>query len=162
MNLSNITLQNSKFSLQKENENFSVTKKVFKINQNVNESDKTKRAFFITDLSTLINEAVADTKENQFCKENDFFFYGSGYQSWGYGGETEPGKYERKYIPIIPQFKKYITMPGDISSEEKKLHGRKLFGHFVIYFRWKNVYLVVASTGNSPDSISKYNYISLP
>jgi len=162
MKLSNITLQNSKFSMQKENETFSVTRKVFKINQNTNEYDKTKRTFFVTDLSTLIDEAVADTKENQFSKENDFFFYGSGYQSWGFGGETEPGKYERKYIPIIPQFKKYITMPGDISFEENKLHGRKLQGHFVIYFRWNNVYLVVASTGNSPDSISKNNFSSLP
>jgi len=112
----------------------------------------------------MIEENLYDKEEIEFCNTNDFFFYGSGYQSWGFGGETEPGKYEKKYIPLVPQFRKYIYMPGNASNYEKKLHGKKLTGQFIIYFRWNNIYLVVASTGNSQTSLARkiFNYEFVP
>lgn len=86
----------------------------------------------------------------EFCKKNDFAFYGSGWQGWGFGGEINPGEYQKKYFPVVPQWKNYFTVPGRLpkSLKSKKL----LVGSFFIYLRWnmngKNMYLAVASTGN--------------
>ncbi|MBP5175838.1 MAG: hypothetical protein ILP07_08010, partial [Treponema sp.] len=62
-------------------------------------------------IDELIKLAVPKSAQDK-CRAEDFFFYGSGWQSWGFGGEIEPGKYLKKYIPLIPQWKHYITFPG--------------------------------------------------
>lgn len=75
----------------------------------------------------------------------DFYFYGSGWQSWGFGGELPPGHYEKPYIPLAPQVKHYFTFPG---TPPKELRGQKrLLGTFISYLRWGTSYLVFASTG---------------
>ena len=100
-------------------------------------------------IDELIKLAVPKSAQDK-CRAEDFFFYGSGWQSWGFGGEIEPGKYLKKYIPLIPQWKHYITFPGkapDSVFDKKNSSEKILRGQFVIYLRWENTYLVLASTG---------------
>ena len=100
-------------------------------------------------IDELLKLTVPESKR-EMCKTSDFFFYGSGWQSWGFGGEIEPGKYLEKYIPLIPQWKKYITFPGKAPESVfgKKSSSKKILrGQFAIYLRWENTYLVLASTG---------------
>ena len=116
--------------------------------------DNGKRIFAAPNLDSLIEQNTTSDEEQSFCKNNDFSFYGTGWQSWGFGGETMPGTFEQKYIPLIPQFKKYITMPGGKPVSVYRSKEKLLVGHFICYFRWNDTYLVVASTGNSHPSNS--------
>ncbi len=107
--------------------------------------------FHINDLISKVFPKEAET----LCVSKDFYFYASGWQSWGFGGELAPGEIQKKYFPIVPQWKNYISFPG---KEPKKVMGKKsssskvLKGQFIIYFRWENNYLVLASSGNiGPD-----------
>jgi len=118
--------------------------------ENDNEIDLQNRIFAEFSIDELIDNCV-DEKMQSYCKQNDFAFYGSGWQSWGFGGEINAEKYQTRYFPIVPQWKNYFTVPGTLppkvlgkSSKSKKL----LEGCFVIYLRWKTTYLVIASTGN--------------
>lgn len=100
-------------------------------------------------IDKLLETCVINKSLCQKCVDSDFFFYGGGWQSWGFGGEVEPGKNQKKYFPIVPQWKKYIDFPGDC---QKKIDGKNprsnnfLKGQFLIYLRWGNTYLVLAST----------------
>jgi alpha-galactosidase len=99
-----------------------------------------------------INDLIARTIRRSFqstCREHDFSFYGSGWQSWGYGGEILPEKQQLHYIPLFPQLKQYISFPGSIPPQFHRKQNKKLTGQFIIYLRWKTIYLVIASTGNS-------------
>ncbi|WP_407426442.1 glycoside hydrolase family 36 protein [Treponema sp.] len=102
-------------------------------------------------LETCLKEADIEKKEFiDFAKENDFAFYGSGWQSWGFGGEIDAGKYQKRYLPVVPQWKHYFTVPGTLpkSLKSKKL----LVASFFMYLRWningKNFYFALCSAGN--------------
>lgn len=126
-----------------------VYRSLYRINSETADADSKKRIFAAVSLDALIDKTVASSQTATRCKQNDFFFYETGWQSWGFGGETEPGKFQPHYVPLIPQFKKYVNMPGgkcrSVITEKSKL----LIGQFIVYFRWQNTYVVVASTGNS-------------
>lgn len=109
------------------------------------EPDPANRLFAVLQLDDLV-KLVKRPEQIKNCISNDFDFYGSGWQSWGFGGETTRGQMQKDYIPLIPQWKQYITFPGTAphSLSQKKL----LKGQFVIYFRWGTTYIVLASTGN--------------
>jgi len=111
-------------------------------------ADKAKRIFAAPTLTSLINQTVVSEEQKSYCLSHDFSFYGTGWQSWGFGGETNCGKYQKDFLPLIPQFKNYITMPGGSPVSVRK-RSKLLTGQFIIYFRWGSTYLVVASTGNS-------------
>ncbi|MCR5725587.1 MAG: alpha-galactosidase [Treponema sp.] len=113
------------------------------------ETDTENRVIDILSIQALIDSAV-DAGEKDFCKKHDFAFYGSGWQSWGFGGELDPGCFQKRYIPVVPQWKQYFSIPG----VQKKIVRRKklLQGSFFIYLRWnnggKNTWLCIASVGN--------------
>lgn len=111
--------------------------------------DVENRVFETLSLDSLLDSCF-EGEEKAFCKAHDFAFYASGWQSWGFGGEIDEGEYQKKYFPVVPQWKKYFSLPGRLpkSIKSKKV----LTGSFFIYFRWnfggKNLYLALASTGN--------------
>lgn len=113
-------------------------------------ADLSNGVFALFDIDELIDEVVPEAKR-EFCHKNDFAFHSAGWQSWGFGGEVDPGKNEIRYIPLVPQWKQYIAFPG---KAPKKVFGKNpknkkiLNGDFVIYFRWQDTYLVICSTGN--------------
>lgn len=117
--------------------------------------DSSNREVAVLSIDGLL-EKFAGEKTLEICKRSDFYFYASGYQSWGFGGELSPGEKPKKYIPLIPQWKKYFEFPG-VSAK----NGKFLEGYFVIYLRWnfgaENFYLVLASTGNVGNSDSEKN-----
>lgn len=118
-------------------------------NDGLSTADTENRTAAEFSIDELIRLNVPES-EREMCATKDFFFYGSGWQSWGFGGEIEPGKYLKKYIPLIPQWKQYITFPGKAPASVfgKKSSSKKLLrGQFIIYLRWENTYLVLASTG---------------
>src|SRR5574344_606035 len=117
--------------------------------------DTGKRIFAAPTHDSLIQQSFTTAEDKSFLesqrnspRENDFAFYASGWQSWGFGGETDKGSYQKKYNAIFPQFKKYITVPGGEPASVLGKKNKTLVGQFIIYFRWDNRYLVVASTGH--------------
>ena len=114
-------------------------------------ADTCNRIFSVLSIDDLIKDTVKNSEDAALCLSEDFSFYGSGWQSWGYGGEYDKGEYAKKYIPLVPQWKQYITFPG---KAPKRINGKRssssklLEGEFVIYLRWNDIYLVLASTGS--------------
>lgn len=112
-------------------------------------TDSENRIFTSLSIDSLLKSHF-NMDDCDFCQKNDFAFYGSGWQSWGFGGEIDPGKYQKSYFPVVPQWKHYFTIPGNLpkSLKSKKL----LVGSFFIYLRWnmngKNLYLAICSVGN--------------
>lgn len=112
-------------------------------------TDTENRIFTHLSIDSLL-ESYFTGERLEFCESNDFAFYGSGWQGWAFGGEIDAGKYQKKYFPVVPQWKNYFTVPGKLpkSLKSKKL----LVGSFFIYLRWnkngKNLYLAICSTGN--------------
>ena len=114
--------------------------------------DKENRIVAELNLNEILDSLLQDKSLCEKCKTEDFYFYGGGWQSWGFGGELKPGEFEKKYIPIIPQWKNYYTFPGKAPSKvaDKNQKSKKLLnGKFISYFRWNNTYLVLASLGNA-------------
>lgn len=111
------------------------------------ERDECSRTFARFSINNLIGRFIPEGCRS-FCLENDFSFYGSGWQSWGFGGEVACGKAQEKYFPVIPQWKQYFTPPG----RRRGISRRALVGCFIMYLRWnvggRNVYLALCSTGN--------------
>ena len=100
-------------------------------------------------IDDLIEESTLSDEEKKFCHENDFTFFGNSWQSWGEGGEIFPGEKQKKYIPVIPPFKQYVSWPGKYPKKnlsEKSNLKNLLEGFFVIYVRWDDIYLTFAST----------------
>ncbi len=128
--------------------------------EGTSETDKHNREIAVFDIDTLLDKTVASDSLKDFAKNNDFAFYGSGWQSWGFGGETDTGKYQKKYFPLIPQWVNYITVPGTKPKVlGKKANDKKLLkGCFIIYLRWNNLYLVIASTGNTDNDMPPVEY----
>ncbi len=105
-------------------------------------------------IDKLLESCLTDADEFGKCRDRDFNFYGGGWQSWGFGGELEPGRRQRNYIPLIPQWKNYVVFPGKWPSTvfgKRTKSSSLLKGQFLIYLRWENTYLVVASTGSIND-----------
>lgn len=126
-------------------------------------TDSENRIFAVLSVDSLLDSLVGEkcgVNAAEFCKTNDFAFYGSGWQSWGFGGEIDAGKYQKRYFPIVPQWKQYFTVPGKLP---KKLSSKKmLVGSFFMYLRWnvngKNQYLAVASVGNTCGLLPPVNF----
>lgn len=121
--------------------------------------DGENRVFDLLSIDSLICSVVPGERA-EFCKDNDFAFYGSGWQGWAFGGEIDAGKYQKRYFPVVPQWKNYFTLPGKLP---KKLSSKKLLvGSFFIYLRWnvngKNQYLAIASTGNTKDTLPPVSF----
>ena len=114
-------------------------------------------------IDKLVSQLVSDDKQLE-CLSKDFYFYGGGWQSWGFGGELEPAAFEKKYFPLVPQFKNYINFPGKapskilgLKSSSKKL----LSGCFIIYLRWGSIYLCLASVANENEKGSELSLSNL-
>ena len=106
-------------------------------------------------IDSLVKEYVAPEAQEK-CLKEDFYFYGGGWQSWGFGGELEPGSYLKPYIPVISQWLQYVTFPGKapVKVLGKKPSSRRLLnGEFIIYLRWENTYLAVCSSARANDEI---------
>ncbi|HAK68924.1 MAG TPA: alpha-galactosidase [Treponema sp.] len=111
--------------------------------------DKENRVAAEMSIESLLDVCLPDSSKKKMFS-GDFFFYGSGWQSWGFGGELSPGEHLKKYIPLVPQWKQYITFPGKWPSRVLGKNSKSsslLRGQFVCYLRWKNNYLVLCSTG---------------
>ncbi len=98
-------------------------------------------------IDDLIEEAELSNEEKIFCHQNDFAFFANSWQSWGEGGEILPGQKQKKYFPVIPPFKKYISWPGKISKKDSKKNKNLKEGFFTVYARWNDIYLIFASSG---------------
>ena len=112
--------------------------------------DRRNRIVSLHKIQELLEQCTEDPEFISQCKSSDFYFYGGGWQSWGFGGELAPGEFPKNYIPLVPGFKQYFTFPGrwpDTSNGKKTQDKTILKGQFIIYFRWKQSYLVLASTG---------------
>lgn len=118
-------------------------------NDGLSAGDLQNRIIAQLKLDSLLKNCAMDEKTISATK-NDFWFYGGGWQSWGFGGEVEPGKNQKKYFPLIPQWKNYINFPGKAPSRigERSSSSKSILrGQFLIYLRWENTYLALASTG---------------
>lgn len=98
-------------------------------------------------IDDLIEESELSSEEKIFCHQNDFAFFANSWQSWGEGGEILPGQKQKRYFPVIPPFKKYISWPGKISKKDSKKNKNLKEGFFTVYARWNDIYLVFASSG---------------
>ena len=79
-----------------------------------------------------------------------------GWQSWSPGFEIKPGqKQENLTCHIIRPFNKYLTFPNTSFKTSKNI----VLGHFVIYLRWDDFYLVIASTGNIKNVLPPVQFI---
>lgn len=117
--------------------------------------DSSNRLLATFKIDQLIKENLPLEKQGA-CLGKDFYFYGGGWQSWGFGGEVEPGSYKKPYIPVIPQWLQYTNFPGKNPSRvsgKRTSDPRLLKGQFVIYLRWENTYLAVCSTGRVDGSV---------
>ncbi len=125
------------------------------------EMDSESREIAVLQIDSLIDQ-IFDNGSNDYFHENDFAFYGSGWQSWGFGGELAPGTFLPSYIPIIPQWKKYFSYPGTPVKKPfggKKCSRRLLEGFFFIYLRWEKSYLAIASTGNCQEDLPPIRFL---
>lgn len=96
-------------------------------------------------MENLLKEIGVFEKYQQILKK-EFCYNGTGWQSWSPGYELLEGENYQRYIScLIPQLKKYITVPETIKSKSF------LYGQFINYCRWGNTYLVMVSTGNVGD-----------
>lgn len=111
--------------------------------------DASNSLFAEFSIDDLIEESNLTAEEKINCHQTPFSFFGNSWQSWGEGAEVLPGARQKKYVPIIPPFKKYVDFPGLAPKKvlsEKSNPRNLLEGYFVIYLRWNDLYLCVAST----------------
>jgi len=96
--------------------------------------------------NTLLDEIkIAELTGKAELKLEKAWINIGGWQSWSPGFEIKPGlKQENLTCHLVHPLNKYITFPQSRFKASKNL----LLGHFVIYFRWDDFYLFIASTGN--------------
>ena len=119
-------------------------------NDGLSSPDAENKVIAQFNVDTLLKNCAVSSGHYERYRDSDFYFYGGGWQSWGFGGELEPGKSLGKYVPVVPQWKNYIEFPGTWPSRIDGKNPRSksiLKGQFLIYLRWENTYLVLASTG---------------
>ena len=133
MKIEGVTSKQESFEIKVKNKSITIYKTLYKSAEEINSPDRQKRLFASVNLSYLIWHTMSELNDRLTCMNNDFFFYGSAFDSNSFGGEIEPGKFEVE----TPSLKNLMTPNKNI-----------LTGHFIIYFRWGSKYLVVASTGN--------------
>lgn len=112
--------------------------------------DRRNRIVALHGIHELLAQCTDDQEFLSYCRSNDFYFYGGGWQSWGFGGELSPGEYPKNFGPFLSGLKTYFTFPGrwpEVINGKKTQDKFILKGQFIIYFRWKQTYLVLASTG---------------
>ena len=112
--------------------------------------DRRNRIVSLHSIIELLSQCTDDPDFISYCKANDFYFYGGGWQSWGFGGELSPGECPKNFGPFLSGLKTYYMFPGrwpDVINGKKTLDKTMLKGQFIIYFRWRQTYLVLASTG---------------
>ncbi|MCQ2612989.1 MAG: alpha-galactosidase [Treponemataceae bacterium] len=107
----------------------------------VSTKDSAHRLIDFFRLDDLLAELGIDPASGPFCSE-DYAFERTGWQSWDAGWELQSDEKAPEYISfLIPQLKNYIQMPNTVRSPESQV------GQFIVYLRWGNNYLVLASTG---------------
>jgi alpha-galactosidase len=105
-------------------------------------SNYTYKAVKNTLLNPLKIEELTGSKE--YSAEKAWINIG-GWQSWSPGFEIKPGqKQENLTCHIVRPFNKYLTFHNTSFKTSKNI----VLGHFVIYLRWDNFYLFLASSGN--------------
>jgi alpha-galactosidase len=151
MNINNIKIfKEKKEMLLEDQSSKTIYKLLLRYSPQQNEKVETKKSLVYSDnLNSIILAVMNDPEEKLLCINNDFSFYGGGWQSWGYGGEIDPDEIQKKFIPLIPQYKNYIEMPGINVVKGGIKKDKILTGQFIVYFRWGSRYLVMASTGTS-------------
>ena len=78
------------------------------------------------------------------------------WQSWNPGFEVAPCKKQpRLHCNIIKNWTHYITFPQSSCKPGKNI----VLGHFVIYLRWDDFYLVFASVGNIDEVLPPVQFI---
>ena len=99
--------------------------------------------FFTID--TVLQELGINTSDasNAYAvmTQNNYFFQGTGWQSWSPGWELPPGKDYPAYRSLIPLLKNNYECPHSVH------HKNSLTGQFIIYLRWGSIFFVIASTG---------------
>jgi len=86
-------------------------------------ADKAKRIFAAPTLTSLINQTVVSEEQKSYCLSHDFSFYGTGWQSWGFGGETNCVKIsERFFAPYstIQELHHHARRFSGISAQTKQ------------------------------------------
>lgn len=92
-------------------------------------------------IDNIITDILENNNDWRF-KNNDYFFMPTGWQSWDAGWELSPKQKNPTFISfLIPTLRKYIEVPETIKSK------KEILGQFIIWLRWGNSYLVLASTG---------------
>lgn len=125
------------------------------LSSGLSEPDRANRIVAELSVDELL-KSVASPSQASACADRDFFFYGGGWQSWGFGGEVEPGKFPGRYIPVIPQWLQYTRFPGTPPRRvcgRKSASGRLLKGQFIAYLRWDDTYLVLCSSARAKGEV---------
>ena len=114
-----------------------------------NHSDfKPSQPFFASfKISQMLENCLDDKQTLNFCLKNKFAFNPCGFQSNDGFSEIFPqdpapkmSRYSRKMVMMDPSvMKKVFDTDDDLDI---------VFGDFIVYLRWKNVYLAICSTGN--------------
>lgn len=79
-----------------------------------------------------------------------------GWQSWNPGIEVAPGKKQPSlYCHVIKQWNNYLEFPGTTARASKNY----VLGQFVVYLRWNEKYLVLASAGNIDDELPPVQFV---
>ncbi|MCR4734876.1 MAG: alpha-galactosidase [Treponema sp.] len=106
--------------------------------------------------NSIIDKIYIDDFLGLDKKASDAWINIGAWQSWNPGFEVAPNKKQPAlHCNIIKNWTKYITFPESSCKPSKNI----LLGHFVIYLRWNNFYLVFASCGNIEKSLPPIQFI---
>ncbi|MCR4954179.1 MAG: alpha-galactosidase [Treponema sp.] len=79
------------------------------------------------------------------------------WQSWNPGFEVAPNKKQpRLHCNVIKNWTRYITFPESSCKPSKNI----VLGHFIVYLRWDDFYLVFASVGNIDGVLPPVQFIT--
>lgn len=102
-----------------------------------------------------INLSEYFNPESKKTAENAWINIG-GWQSWNPGFEIEPGKKQPSlHCHIIHQWNRYLEFPQSVYRPSKNI----VLGQFIVYLRWEETYLVIASCGNIKEVLPPVQFI---
>lgn len=99
---------------------------------------------------------ISDYVEKDSFSAKSAWINVGGWQSWNPGFEIKPDcEQEKLTCHIIKPFNKYLIFP----ETEYKTSKHTVLGQFIIYLRWDDYYLVLASLGNINNTLPPVQFI---
>jgi len=119
-------------------------------------SYKAQTSYFANVNSIVAQFKVSDLVKDSALSASSAWINNGGWQSWNPGFEIKPGEKQLSlHCRMIKPFNRYLEVPGSKFTESKNL----VLGQFVIYLRWDDYYLCLASTGNIKNQLPPVQFV---